>query len=103
MLGIDSNAIEELSLRYITLRWTNEEIRQNYYFFANLKPSVDENLMSNEGISQWFPLQEITALKMPLTAKYVMEHYCTIGRYTSEMYVGITHCNEVHFTKLPET
>ncbi len=36
-LGIDEEDIEGLSLRYITLRRTKGEIRQNYYFFADLK------------------------------------------------------------------
>ena len=34
--GIAEEEIENLSLRYITLRRKNDEIRQNYYFFADL-------------------------------------------------------------------
>ncbi len=73
-LGLGEEDIEGLSLRYITLRRTKGEIRQNYYFFANLK-SEDE-LTSNEGICKWFWVDEIRNLEMPYTAKYVMEHYC---------------------------
>lgn len=51
--------IENTALRYVTLRRTKEEIRQNYYFFANLKEHVDDNLASNEGICKWFSLNEI--------------------------------------------
>ena len=32
-LGITEDDIEGLSLRYITIRRTEEEVRQNYYFF----------------------------------------------------------------------
>lgn len=39
--------IENTALRYVTLRRTKGEIRQNYYFFANLKEHVDDNLSSN--------------------------------------------------------
>lgn len=32
-LGLGSDDIEGLTLRYVTLRYTKGEIRQNYYFF----------------------------------------------------------------------
>jgi len=99
-LGIDEESIEGLSLRYITLRRVKGEIRQNYYFFANLK-SADE-LTSNEGICKWFPVDEISRLEMPYTAKYVMEHYCEKGRFTSEMYVGVSDGEKVEFIQMPE-
>ena len=39
-LGLQPENIDGLTLRYITLRRTKGEIRQNYYFFAELKESV---------------------------------------------------------------
>ena len=33
-LGLKENDIKNLTLRYVTLRRTKGEIRQNYYFFA---------------------------------------------------------------------
>jgi len=101
-IGIGADDVETLSLRYVTLRRTRGEIRQNYYFFANLKPAVDENLTSNEGVCKWFSMDEICNLEMPYTAKYVMEHYCEIGRFTSEMYVGVSNGDKVEFVKMPE-
>jgi len=100
-LGIDKEKIEGLSLRYITLRRTRGEIRQNYYFFASLK-SADE-LTSNEGICKWFLIDEIFRLEMPYTAKYVMEHYYEKGRFTSEMYVGVSDGEKVEFIQMPES
>lgn len=101
-LGIGPDEIENIQLRYITIKRTSEEIRQNYYFFADLKDGVDENLNSNEGISKWFSFEEIYSLEMPYTARYVIEHYWATGRYTSEMYVGIVNKENVIFTNLPE-
>ncbi len=101
-IGIRPDDIEALSLRYVTLRRTKGEIRQNYYFFANLKTTVNENLTSNEGVCKWFPIGEICNLEMPYTATYVMEHYCKIGRFTSEMYVGVSNGDKVEFVKMPE-
>ena len=95
--------IENTALRYVTLRRTKEEIRQNYYFFANLKEHVDDNLASNEGICKWFSLNETSSLEMPFTAKYVMDHFCTYGRYTDKIYVGIAEIDGVKFLDLPYT
>ena len=101
-LGISNDEIENLSLRYITLRRTKEEIRQNYYFFADLKEGVNENLVSNEGISRWFEYSELPALEMAFTAKFVIAHYLEVGRWTSEVYVGAADEEKVVFTELPE-
>ena len=101
-LGLCENDIENLSLRYVTLRSTKGEIRQNYYFFANLKEHVKDDLASNEGKTKWFSLDEISDLEMPYTAKYVTEHYCTIGRFTDKLYAGVTNEIGVAFMELPE-
>ena len=102
-LGLTENDIEKLALRYVTLRKTNGEIRQNYYFFANLRDGIDDNLASNEGKLQWFPLDTIGELKMPHSAKYVMKHYCEEGRFSDKMYTGVTNAEDVTFVELPES
>ena len=94
--------IENLAMRYVTLRYTNGEIRQNYYFFADLKDSVSGNLQSTEGNTKWFSVDEISPLEMPFTAKYVIEHYCAVGRFTDKMYTGVTSDSGVQFIELPQ-
>ena len=84
-LRLQPENIDGLTLRYITLRRTKGEIRQNYYFFAELKESVDDNLVSNEGICRWFTLEESSTLEMTFRAKYVMEHYCRTGYLTNAL------------------
>lgn len=101
-LGITEKEIENLRLRYITLRRSKGEIRQNYYFFADLKDEVNQEFSSNEGISKWFPLSEIMSLKMPFTLQYVMEHYLRIGYNTHIIYGGIADGKSVVFTEMPE-
>ena len=98
-LGITEDEIEGLSLRYIALRRTKEEVRQNYYFFARLKQHL--NLVSNEGILKWFPMHALHELEMPYTAKYVIEHYLEEGKDTAEMYVGVADGEKVEFIKFP--
>lgn len=101
-LNLDENDIDNLSMRYVTLRRTNGEIRQNYYFFANLKENVTDDLCSNEGDVKWFSIKDIGILEMPYTAKYVIEHYCVTGRFTDKLYVGVTNEKGVEFIELPE-
>lgn len=101
-LGLNENDIRNLSLRYITLRRTKGEIRQNYYFFAELCGEADEPAGSTEGISRWFAHSELPALEMPYTAKFVMEHYLKIGQKTDDMYTGVADGKGVVFTKLPK-
>ena len=102
-LGLSEHDVEDMKFRYIALRNVKGEIRQNYYFFAELKDSVDENLHSNEGECKWFSLDEIGDLEMPITAKYVMEHYCKVGRFTNEVYVGVTYPDRIEMNVLVES
>lgn len=99
-LGITESAVTNLCLRYVTLRQSQGEIRQNYYFFADLKEDVDAHLVSNEGISRWFSLQELPALKMPFTAQFVMAHYLREGCHTDKIYGGIANVDGVVFIAL---
>ena len=101
-LGLREVDLRNLTLRYIALRRTNGEIRQNYYFFADLNEDIGDDLQSNEGQLAWFSLDEIDALEMPHTAKYVMRHYAETGRFTDKLYVGATSETGVSFMELPE-
>ena len=71
-----------MKLRYITIRRSNGEVRQNYYFFENLKNNIEVELKSNEGILQWFDLEELYDLEMPFSAKYMIRHYIENGKRT---------------------
>lgn len=102
-LGLKGNEIKNLALRYVTLRRVKGEIRQNYYFFAELNNGVNECLISNEGICQWFAYSELPTLDMPFTAKYVIEHYLHVGHKTDELYGGVADGKTVVFIKMPES
>ena len=101
-LSVTEEMISDIKLRYITLRRTNGEIRQNYYFFANLKDEYITGLVSDEGNLKWFDLDEVSSLKMPYSAKYMMEHYLTIGRQNDKVYVGTADGTGVGFIELAE-
>ena len=100
--GLREGDLENLTMRYVTLRLKNGEIRQNYYFFAELRESVSVELTSDEGRLQWIPYDQVMDREMPFTAYYMLQHYLTAGRYTDELYAGITTEGGVEFMELHE-
>ena len=97
-LGLKDTDIENLTLRYVTLRYYRGEIRQNYYFFARLKG--ERALSSTEGTLRWCSWQELESLDMPLSARHMMDHYLTVGRFDENRYAGVTEPGGTRFVKL---
>ena len=87
--GLTEDALEGLRLRYVTMRNKNGEIRQNYYYFAELKDGFDVHA-SNEGRLEWHDLSALDGLPMPVTARHVVEHYLAVGRHDHKLYGGLT-------------
>lgn len=101
-LSITKNMLQNLQLRYVTLRRVRGEIRQNYYFFAELPGGTEMDLSSDEGRLKWVPMEELLNLEMPFSAKYMIEHYLQTGKYTDIIYGGIADGSKVVFTEMPE-
>lgn len=99
-LGLRESQLKNLKLRYIALKRANGEIRQNYYFFAEVEDEL--NLSSNEGNLQWFDISEVHSLEMPYSAKYVIQHYINKGMHNSNLYCGVADGSQVVFTEMPE-
>ena len=68
-----------------------------------LKEEKEDGLSSNEGISRWFQLEETAPLPMPLSARQMFSHYLKFGRFTKEIYAGITDKEQATFHILRET
>lgn len=100
-LGLGESALMGLRLRYITQRLTKGEVRQIYYYFAEIgdKSLVGE---SSEGRLEWVKLKEACALPMPVTAKRMLKHYIEEGRFTDHLYAGATTPEGMVFTVLEE-
>lgn len=101
-IGITEKSLKNIDMRYVTLKRTNGEIRQNYYFFAELEEHTSLEFASNEGNLKWFDFSELRDLEMPYTAKYVIEHYLDVGAFNDKVYGGIANGEKVVFVELPE-
>ena len=101
--GLTEQDINNLSLRYVTLRLKNGEIRQNYYFFADLTDG-EKTITSNEGELKWFSLDELLEAppEMPFSAHYVVKHYAETGKDNDSLYVGASAGSGVVFTEIGE-
>lgn len=99
--GLTEDGLDHLALRYITMRSKNGEIRQNYYYFAELKAGFDVN-DSNEGRLEWHDMNALEHLPMPVTARHVVDHYLTTGRFTDVIYGGITTAEGPVFAEMTD-
>jgi len=100
--GLTVADLENFTMRYVTLRLKNGEVRQNYYFFADLRNGVELDPTCNEGRLQWISYDAVMDREMPFTAYYMLQHYLTVGRYTDMLYAGATTEDGVEFTELCE-
>ena len=99
---IRRDMLENLTFKYVTLRLKKGEIRQNYYYFASLKDDVDLEAVSDEGKLQWVPYSQVMKKEMPLTAKFMLEHYFNVGRFDDCLYGCVTREDGMSFTELKE-
>ncbi len=96
---LTADSLDHLRLRYITMRRKDGEVRQNYYYFAELKDGAFVN-DSNEGRLEWHDMNALDGLPMPVTARHVVDHYLQIGRYTDALYGGLTTAEGPVFAEL---
>ena len=89
-----------MRLRYITCRLKNGEIRNNYYFFAPFDREI--SLSSNEGTLRWFSWEEAKHIKMPVSARHMMDHYLSVGRFDEKLYGTMTEPGGSRFVEMKE-
>ena len=99
--GLTAEALCGLRLRYITQRLKDGEVRQNYYYFAELPEGVDVQ-NSTEGRLEWHALTALSGLEMPVTARHVIDHYVATGRHTDALYGGVTTEKGSVFTEMTD-
>ena len=101
-IGITENEIDNLKFKYVTLRMKNGEVRQNYYFFADIKENVSIKTDCSEGKLEWVHYNDVLKKEMPFTAKGMLEHYLSTGRFDDKVYGGVTTSDGVVFNEMDE-
>lgn len=88
--GLTEKDLKNISLRYVTLKLKDGEIRQNYYYFAELKNQIFSTFLPecSEGVLEWTAYENLAQRRMPYTAGYVIRHYLETGRHTETLYCG---------------
>ena len=89
-----------MKLRYVTCRLKNGELRNNYYFFAPYDRTLP--LESNEGTLHWFSWEEAKEIKMPVSARHMMDHYLAVGRFDEKLYGAMTEPGGSRFVEMKE-
>ena len=100
--GIKETDISNLKLRYITLRKKNGEIRQNYFFFANLQNREIRLLDCDEGKLEWLDVSSVLTRKMPYSALHCLKHYLETGKNDNKQYAEVTTETGINFVELKE-
>jgi len=100
--GIKDSNIGNVKLKYITLRMKNNEIRQNYYYFAELCNSELVISECSEGVLDWVDINEILEKEMPFTAKECLKHYLAIGKDNDKLFGGVATESGINFAELKE-
>jgi len=95
-IGLAETDLDNLDLRYIALRFVKDELRINYYFFADLKDSAKIHYDCDEGILEWVLFDEVNSRTMPYTAQRVMAHYLETGIDTTDFYSVTVDDENVH-------
>lgn len=92
-IGFDECDFTDITLRYITVRYINNEVRHNYYFFTEFKNIPKILPESNEGELKWIPFDEILSLEMPVSATECLTHYLSEGKNTDDIYSCAVYCS----------
>lgn len=98
--GLQPWDLSNLRLRYITLRTVNGEIRQNYYYFADIAPGVKVPEKSPEGRLEWTDYRSMWRMPMPNSSRSVLRHYFSEGKYNDRVYCGVFGDSGMRFTAL---
>lgn len=96
-LGLEKEEISGLSLRYIALKYSGDEVRQNYYFFGRISPERAAELSSNEGELVAVSPEDAPGLPAPFCPPFVLRHWLDIGRYDSRLYGGAATAESLSF------
>ena len=102
-IGLAEHDLDNFKMKYLCIRNIKNELRLNYYFFADLKCSKDRISSCNEGELKWVKINALNDLEMPFTAQEMMKHYLTVGINDDDFYVCTVDDNLCTFSVVNES
>jgi 8-oxo-dGTP diphosphatase len=104
--SLKESDIKDLTLKYITLRKKDNEIRQQYIYFANLSNINAVLSECDEGELHWINTGDIFNLDMSITNTECLKHYFQTCKNDNFIYAGTVKSEdntpEIIFTKLQD-
>ena len=104
--SLQKSDIADLTLKYITMRKKDEEIRQQYIFFANLLNKNAVLQECDEGSLHWIKINDLSKLKMSYTNTQCLNHYFQQGHKDNLIYISPVNADnripEMVFTPLQD-
>jgi 8-oxo-dGTP diphosphatase len=86
-IGLKPDAFESVSLRYMSVWKSGDEILINYSYVGILRDDVSRDLTNNEGELRWFDLDDACDLGSLCGMTDVFVHYRDIGQGDDGVYV----------------
>lgn len=71
--GLQVSEISNLTLRYVLLRRSENEIRQQFVFFGETTTRTLSD--TDEGTLHWIPSEQVLDREIPFTFRSMLEHY----------------------------
>jgi 8-oxo-dGTP diphosphatase len=88
--GIHESDIDDFRLKYIILRRTKNEIRNNYIYFGN--SNKREVVDTDEGKLYWVAKNELLNREFTDTIRIMLTHYLELGSKENDVLVGVAKC-----------
>ncbi|MCL2776051.1 MAG: NUDIX domain-containing protein [Oscillospiraceae bacterium] len=85
--SLKESDMKNLALKYITLRKKEEEIRQQYIYFADLANPCAVLRECDEGELHWVKINDISNLEMAFNNAQCLNHYFQTGKNDDFIYV----------------
>jgi len=90
--GITKDDIQSLELKYIIMRRSKNEIRQNYIYFG--ETSQTKVSQTDEGTLYWVPKAEMLSKEYTKSFAAMLNHYAKRCPNDTALYIGVTQNDE---------
>lgn len=98
-LEIMNSDLLSMELRYVTMRYVDGEMRQNYCFFAETNHELGFGPIGN---MKWINFYDIPNMEISNPTRGILRHYLDVGRSNNRVYCGVVKEKGVAISELEE-